>query len=175
MGVFDEKKKQWKPGEEISEVIGADLFKDKGKVVRMLLRLADDQATIRQILVTNTDEKLEKADSEFDAIFKGRGNTNFGGRVAFAYQRIELNEQGQVINKFAVTSTSVSQETKIAMGKYNEQTKQWEADEDVPGGVFGDVFKDPGAKTIYVRIKNRDDGRGIAQVLVCQIGESKRK
>ena len=171
-GAFDEKKKAWTPGEAISDGIGADLFKDKGNTVRVRLKLADDNATIKQILITNTDEKLEKADKEFDAIFKGHGNTNFGGQVAFAYQRIELDEQGKLINKFAVTSTSVSPDTKFVMGKYNEKEKRWEAGEEIAGGVWNEMFKDPGAKTIYLRITKRDDDRGIAQVLVRQIGES---
>ena len=41
--------------------------------------------------------------------------------------------------------------------------------------MYGDVFKDPGAKTIYVRITYRDDRRGIAQVLVRRIGEQEKR
>src|SRR5262249_33966529 len=55
MGKFDERKKIWMPGEVIHEGIGADLFKDKGKILRVRLKVADDNATIMQILVTNTD------------------------------------------------------------------------------------------------------------------------
>ncbi len=172
MGSFDEKKKTWFPGEAISEGISADLFKDKGKVLRVRIKLADDEKTIQQMLITNTDEKLEKAENEFDAIFKGHGNNNFGGQVAFQYLRIELDDQGNVINKLGVTATSVSQDTKFAMGKYNEQTKRWEAGEPIEKGVWADLFNNPGAKTIYLRITKNDDGRGIAQVLVRQIGEA---
>jgi hypothetical protein len=172
MGTFDEKTKTWTPGEAIAGGILSDLFQDKGKTLRVRLRVADDKTTVRQILVTNTDEKLERASGEFDAIFKGHGNTNDGGYVGFAYVRIELDEQGKLINKFPLVSTAVGPETKFVMGKYDEEAKRWTAGEEIAGGVWHEMFKDPGAKTIYIRITQRDDGRGIAQVLVRQIGKS---
>jgi len=175
MGSFDEKKKQWVPGEAIEGGIGADLFKNSGKVLRLRLTLEDDRKTISRILVTNSDEKLVKAEGEFDAIFKGHGRNNFGGRVAVSYVRVELDEKGKVINSFGRTTTSVGKDTKVAMGKYNEKENTWEPGADIPEGVYGDVFKDPGAKNIYVRIKYRADGRGIAQILVRQVGEKSGK
>lgn len=40
---------------------------------------------------------------------------------------------------------------------------------------FGDVFKDIATKTVYVRMTMRDDRKGIAQILVTQIGEKGKK
>jgi hypothetical protein len=57
-------------------------------------------------------------------------------------------------------------QTKVAMGKYNEKEQKWEAGEDIPEGMWGDPFKDPGAKPIFVRLTYRDDNRGLAQVLL---------
>jgi len=61
------------------------------------------------------------------------------------------------------------------MGKYNEKEKKWEAGDAIPKGLYGDIFKELGAKTVYVRITLRDDRRGIAQILVRQIGEKRGK
>lgn len=174
MGTFDEKTKKWVTGEAIAEGVAADMFKDSGKVLRLRVTVGND-GSISQILVTNTDAKLERAEGEFDAIYKGKGRTNFGGRVSFSYVRVELDEKGKVINTFPLTVTSITQDTKVAMGKYNEKEQKWEAGEEIPNGLWGDLFKDPGAKTIYVRITYRDDKRGIAQVLVRQIGDQGKK
>jgi hypothetical protein len=174
LGTFDEKKKKWVPGEAIEGGVAADLFKDKGKVLRLRVTLADDGKTIKQILVTDTDAKLERASGEFDAIYKRHGAfTNGRGPVSFV--RVELDEKGRVITTFPLQTSIVVKETKIAMGKYNEKEKKWEAGDDIPEGVYGDIFKDPGAKNIYVRMINRTDGRGIAQILVRQIGEQDKK
>ncbi len=64
---------------------------------------------------------------------------------------------------------------KVAMGKFNEKENEWEAGDDIPNGLYGDIFKDPGAKSIYVRITYRADLRGIGQVLVRRIGEKDKK
>lgn len=175
LGSFDEKTKKWTPGEGVEGGIDADIFKDAGKVLRVRVTLADDGATIKQILVTNSDEKLERADGEFDAIFKGLGRNSFGNKVSFSYVRVELDEKGAVTNRFPLVATSVPTDMKVWMGKYNEKEKKWEAGDDVPNGLYGDIFKDPGAKTIYLRITQRDDRRGIAQILVRQIGEPGKK
>jgi tRNA(Ser,Leu) C12 N-acetylase TAN1 len=136
--------------------------------------VGDDKKTISQILVKNTDEKLVKADPEFDAILKEVGpQTNGTGGIA--YIRLELDEKGDVIKKFALTITRVTKDTKVAMGKYNETEKKWEAGEDIPKGLYGDIFKDLGAKTVYVRMTHRDDHKGIAQILVRQVGEKVKK
>ncbi|WP_020475748.1 hypothetical protein [Zavarzinella formosa] len=90
MGTYDEKKKKATPGEAIEGGIASDLFKDKGSVLRLRVTIADDKTTIKQIVVTNTDEKLVQADLEFDAILKRRGaQTN--GFGAISYVRTELN------------------------------------------------------------------------------------
>jgi hypothetical protein len=174
MATFDEKKRKWTPGEAVEGGVGADIFKAAGKVVRMRMVLADDKTTIQQILVTNADEKLAMSDPEFDAIYKRHGpQTNGTGSIS--YVRVELDEKGKVINTFALTTTTVTKDTKIVMGKYNEKEKSWEAGDEIPEGLYNDIFKDAGAKTIYVRITSRDDRRGIAQILVRQIGEKGKK
>jgi hypothetical protein len=60
---------------------------------------------------------------------------------------------------------------KSEIAKHQTQEKKWEAGDDIPNGLYGDIFKDLGAQTVYVRITFRDDRRGIAQILVRQIGE----
>lgn len=174
MGAFDEKKKKWLPGAAVEGGVGADIFTDAGKTLRVRVTVSDDEKTIKQILVTNTDEKLENAPGEFDAIYKRHGAfTN--GRGAIAYVRVELDEKGRVFNYLGETTSLVTKDTKIAMGKYNEKEDSWEAGDDIPNGVYGDIFKDAGAKNIYVRITYRADGRGIAQLLVRGIGEKVKK
>jgi hypothetical protein len=37
------------------------------------------------------------------------------------------------------------------MGKYNKKEETWEAGEEISGGVYGALFRDPGVKTIYVQ------------------------
>lgn len=175
MGVFDDDKKKWLPGAAVEGGVGADIFTDAGRTLRVRVTVSDDEKTIKQILVVDTDAKLETADGEFDAVFKGLGRTNFGGRVSFAYVRVELDESGKVINSFGQTVSSVDQNTKVAMGKFNEKENEWEAGDDIPNGLYGDIFKDPGAKSIYVRITYRADLRGIGQVLVRRIGEKDKK
>jgi hypothetical protein len=95
--------------------------------------------------------------------------------VAVSFVRVELDEKGRVINYFGETISSVTKDTKVAMGKYNEKEDKWEAGDDIPNGLWGDLFKDPGAKNIFVRISYRADNRGIAQILVRQIGEQGKK
>lgn len=174
MGVFDEKKKKWLPGKAVEGGVGADIFADKGKTLRVRVTVSNDEKTIKQILVTNTDEKLEQAPGEFDAIYKGHGAfTN--GRGPISYVRVELDEKGRVFNSFSLTSSLLMKETKVAMGKHNEKEDTWEAGADIPNGVYDDIFKDPGAKNIYVRITYRADGRGIAQLLLRQVSEKDKK
>lgn len=175
MGVFDEKKKKWAPGEVVEGGVEADIFTDAGKTLRVRVTVTDDDKTIKQILVVNTDEKFETADGEFDAIFRGVGRTNVGGRVAFSYVRVELDDSGKAINYFNETISSIDKTTKVSMGKFNAKENEWEAGDDIPNGIYGDIFKDPGAKNIYVRITYRADLSGIAQVLVRRIGEKDKK
>lgn len=151
MGIFDEKKK-WMPGEAIEGGIGADLFKDKGKVLRVRVTVEADGATITRIFVTNTDERLERASGEFDAIYKRHGAfTNGSGPVS--YVRVELDDKGRVINSFPLTTSLVTKDTMVAMGKYNDKVNKWETGADIPGGVYGDIFKDP------TRIGRKNDAR----------------
>jgi hypothetical protein len=173
-GSFDEKTKTWVPGEAIEGGVEAELFKDQGKVLRVRVKVADDGTTIRQVLVTDPDARLERAEGEFDAIYRGRGKP-FSGRTPISFQRVELDEKGRLINRFYVATSIFTQDTKVAMGKYNEKEDKWEAGEDIANGVYGDLFKDPGAKNIYVRITYRTDGRGIAQILVRRVGEQGNK
>lgn len=69
----------------------------------------------------------------------------------------------------------VTKDTVVAMGKYNEKEKRWEAGEEIPKGLFGDIFKDLGAKTIYVRMTMRDDRKAMSQILVTQDGDKGKK
>ena len=80
-----------------------------------------------------------------------------------------------MINRFGLQTGLVTVDTKYVMGKYNESEKRWDAGDEIPDGLDGEVLKDPGAKTVYVRIKLREDHRGIAQFLVTQIGEQDEK
>ena len=174
MGKFNERKKQWLPGEAIEGGVGADLFTETGKVLRVRITLADDKTTIKRILVTKTEEKAAAPAREFDAIYKNKGlRTNGRGPISFV--RIERDRSGKVINKFGLQTGLVTADTKYVMGKYNEAEKKWEAGDEIANGLDGDLLKDPGAKTIYVHITLRDDRRGIAQFLVTQIGEQAEK
>lgn len=172
MGAYDETKKKWTPGQAIEGGLDADIFKEAGKVVQIRIALADDKKTINQILVKKIDDKLVMADSEFDAVLKQVGSQT-NGRGGIAYTRVELDTKGGVSKSFPLKTGLVTKDTKVVMGQYNEKEKKWEAGDAIPNGLFGDVFKDLRAKTLYVRITLRDDRRAISQILVRQIGEKK--
>jgi hypothetical protein len=172
MGVFDKKKKKWIAGEAIEGGLESDTFTEVGKVVQVRLTVGNDNKTITRILVKETAAPLVQADPEFDAILKRIGRP-FSGRWGIGYVRVELDDKGRVLKSFGLTTATVTQKTPIAMGKYNEKEKKWEAGDPVPNGIAGDIFKDLGAKTVYIRITLRDDRRGIAQILVRQIGEKR--
>ena len=145
MGTFDEKMKKWVPGELIEGGLGADLFKEAAKVVQVRVTVGDDKNTISRILVKKTDEPLVMADSEFDAVLKQVGpQTNGAGGIW--YTRIELDEKGGVLKTFALTSGRVTKDTKVVMGKYNDKEIKWDAGDDIPKGLYGDIFKDLGAQ-----------------------------
>lgn len=171
MGKFEEKKKAWVAGDVIEGGVNSDLFKEKGKTLRAEVNWDQDTKVIRSILVTKTDEKLEKADPEFDAILQGRGNNNVGGYFTVAYLRQELDEKGEVIKSFGQTVTSINSTTKVAKGVYNEKEKKWEAGEEIPKGLWNEMFGDFSAKTVHVRIVQTDDRKGIAEILVKKIGD----
>lgn len=162
-GTFDEKQKEWVAGKAIEGGVGADLFKNRGKTLRVRLDLGDG-AAIRQILVTNPDAKLERVTGYY-AILKERGRTWVNGRGTISFAPVELDEKGRVINTFPQTSSVVFKDTQVALGTYNEKVETWEAGDEIPNGVWGEPFKELGAKNIYVRITFRADGQGIAQVL----------
>jgi len=172
-GKYNEKAKQWEADVPIEGGVSADIFKNTGKLVQLRVTVGDDGKTITQILVKSVGEELVKADSEFDAIYKRHGpQTN--GRGVISYVRLELNEKGDVVKTFPLMTAQVTAETKYVMGKYNEKEGTWEAGEAISDGVYNDIFKDLGAKTYYVRITMRDDGQGVAQFLLRQIGEKKK-
>jgi hypothetical protein len=142
-------------------------------VVQVRVTVTDDKK-ITQILVKKADEPLVTADAEFDAILKQVGpQTNGVGGIA--YVRVELNEKGGVAKSFALKTGQVTKDTKVVMGKFNEAEKKWEAGDEIPNGLYGDIFKDLGAKTIYVRMTFRDDRKAFSQILVRQIGEKGKK
>ena len=164
LGAQDEKKK-WAPREAVVGGVRADFFQEAGKVVQVRVSLAEDRKTIRQILVTKTDQPLVMADAEFDAILKQVGPQT-DGRGLIWYTRLELDEKGNVVKTFALTSGRVTKETKVVLGRYNEKEGAWEAGEPISNGVYGAIFQNLGAKTMHVRLTFRDDRKGIAQVLV---------
>lgn len=172
-GVFDKEKKKWVPGDAIEGGIKANIFTEKGNVLRLLVTVGD-RSMITQILVTDADAKVERAPAEFHAIYKGRGRA-FSGRTPVSLVRIEVDEKGRVFKYVGETTSVVTQDTKVTVGKYNKKEEKWEAGEVIKGGVYGDLFKDPGAKTIYVYVTPRADGRGIAEILVTQIGDQDKK
>jgi hypothetical protein len=85
-----------------------------------------------------------------------------------------LDSKGKVVST-VFKEGLVTKDTKVVMGKYNEKEKQWEAGDAIPDGLYGDIFNDLGAKTVYVRITPREDRKGIAQILVRQVGEKGKK
>jgi hypothetical protein len=173
MGKYNEKTKQWEAGDPVEGGVAADIFKNAGKVVQLRVTVGDDGKTLTRILVKSVGENLVKADSEFDAIYKRHGpQTN--GRGSISYVRLELNDKGDVIKTFPLTTALVTAETKYVMGKYNAKEGTWEAGEAIGDGVYNDIFKELGTKTYYVRITMRDDGQGVAQFLLRQIGEKKK-
>jgi hypothetical protein len=174
-GTFQEKEKVWVAGEAIEGGVNSDLFKDKGKTLRLQVNWDEDTKVIRSILVTKTDEKLENAGPEFDAILQGRGNNNIGGYFSIAYLRQELDAKGEVIKSFGQTVTSINKDTKIVMGVYNDKEKKWEAGEEIPKGLWNEMFGDFSSKTVHVRIIQNDDRKGIAEILVKKIGDRSAK
>jgi len=170
MGKLDEKSKTWSDGEPIEGGVASELFTTKGKKLRVSVFVADDKKTIQRIVVKSTDETLEKADKEYHALFKqiGRGD---GYGTTIWYVRRELDEQGKVVKTFGLTSGFVRKETKIAMGKFNEQTKKWEAGEPIEKGLEAEIFKDLGAKAVHVYMIPRDDKQGLAELLVTRVGD----
>lgn len=172
MGIFDKKKKKWVAGEAIEGGLKAGILTENGNTLRLRVTITDN--TITQILVTDTDWKAEPAPAEYHAIYKGRGKA-FSGVTPVSLVRIELDEKGRILTYLGERTSGVTQETKVAMGKYNKKDDTWEAGEDIANGVYGALFKDPGARTIYVYVTPRADGRGIAQILVTKIGDQGKK
>lgn len=175
LGTIDEKRQTWVAGKAIEGGVASNIFMEKGKVLRMLVDWDARSKEIQSILVTNTDAKLLQGDTEFDAILQGRDNQNLGGRVAIAYLRLELNDKSEVVKTFGTTSTSVDQDTKIAMGVYNDKEKKWEAGEPIANGLWNEMFGDFRAKTVYVRVVLKQDHKGIAEILVKKIGDQRKE
>lgn len=170
MGKYDDKKMTWSPGAPIAGGVDSEMFKTKGKTLRVSVFTGDDKRTILGIIVKNTDEKLEKSDKEYHALFKQIGASDGYGTTIW-YIRRELDDAGNVVKTFGLTSGFVRKDTKIAMGKYDEQTKKWEAGEPLEMGLKADVFKDLGVKNVYVYMIPRDDRQGLAELLVTKIGD----
>lgn len=165
MGKLDEKTMKWIDGEAIEGGVESELFKTKGKTLRLAVFVADDKKTLERIVVKNTDEKIEKAADDFDAVLKEIGRTeNFG--TSIAYIRQELDEQGKVVKTFGLTISFVHKDATIALGKFNEQAKKWEAGEPIENGLKNEMFKDLGARNLNVWLVRRDDKRGFKQLLV---------
>jgi serine/threonine protein kinase len=172
MGKFDDKKKKWVAGEPMQGAAGWDLVKEAGKVLQIRVSVAADKKTITNILIKNTDQRLVAASREFDALLKGVGpQTN--GRGFIAYHKVKLDSKGSVLKKFPPTQGLVTKDTKVAMGKYDADKKMWEAGEDIPNGLFGDVFKNLKMRPVLVRMRlaevpaptGQENGR-VVQILV---------
>lgn len=169
MGKLDEKTMKWTDGEPIEGGVASELFTAKGKVLRVAVFIDDDKR-IERIVVKNADEKLDPAENEFDAVLKEIGRTQ-GLGTTISYLRQELDEQGKVVNTFGRTISFVHKDATIAIGKFNEQTRKWEAGEPIENGLRNEMFKDLGARNMNVRLVRRDDKRGFAQLLVKPTGK----
>ena len=165
MGKLNEKTMKWTDGEAIEGGVESELFKTKGKTLRLAVFVADDKKTLERIVVKNTDEKIEKAAEDFDAVLKEIGRTE-GFGTSIAYIRQELDDQGKVVKTFGLTISFVHKDATIAMGKFNEQTKKWEAGEPIENGLRNEMFKDLGARNLNVWLVRRDDKRGFKELLV---------
>lgn len=126
------------------------------------------------LLVTMVSMSLAAAD-EFNAIVREvKDPTKAEEAKILRYIKIEFKGD-KVFRSKGVYTTPVVKDAKVVMGKYNEADKKWEAGAPVEGGLSAEMFKDPGAKTLHVRITRRDDGKAITQILIRQVGgEAKR-
>lgn len=169
MGRFNDKTKTWTDGEPIAGGLKSELFTAKGKTLRVAVFVADDKKTIERVVVKNLDEKLEQADKEYFAHFKEIGfRENIGTTIWHIRQ--ELDDQGNVVKTFGLTSGFVRRDTKIAMGKFNPATKKWEAGEPIEKGLDAEIFQDLGRKKMQVYVIPRDDRQGFAELLVVKTG-----
>ena len=175
MGRFDDKKRKWGAGEPMQGAAGWDLFKEAGKVLQVRVTVATDKKTITNILIKNTDQPLAAASREFDAMLKQVGSQT-NGRGAIWYVRLELDAKGSVVKSFPLKSGLGTKDTKVAMGKYDADKKKWEAGEDIPNGLSGDVFKNLNNRPVLVRMR-LEKGRagGVSQILVREAGGSAKR
>lgn len=169
MGRFNEKTKSWTDGEPIAGGPKSELFTAKGKTLRIAVFLADDKKTIERVVVKNTDEKLEQADKEYFAHFKEIGLRENIGTTIWKIRQ-ELDDQGNVVKTFGLSSGFVRKDTKIAMGKFNAATKKWEAGEPIEKGLDAEIFQDLDKKKLQIYVIPRDDRQGIAELLVLNGG-----
>lgn len=170
MGRFNEKTKTWTDGEPIAGGAKAELFTKKGKTIRIAVFIAGDKKTIERVVVKNTDEKLEQADKDYFAHFKEIGLRENIGTTIWKIRQ-ELDDQGNVVKTFGLTSGFVRRDTKIAMGKFNPATKKWEAGDPIEKGLDAEVFQNLDKKKLQVYVISRDDRLGIAELLVVKRGD----
>ena len=83
--------------------------------------------------------------------------------------------KGRSFQTFGLKSAHTTPETKVAMGKYNEKEKKWEAGEPIEKGLYGDLFKDLGKQGVLVHFIPREDNRGVSEILVRKVGVSLKK
>lgn len=170
MGKYNEQRKKWEAGTPIPGGVNADIFKDADtNVLQVFITTTEDRKAILQILVKKVGGELARADPEFDGVIK---QVVQGG---FWYVRVELDEKGETLKTFGLTSAHTTKDTKVFMGKYNEKEKKWEAGEPVENGLYGEPFKDLRNKLVHAHLVPRDDGKGIAQVLVRKVGGPLKK
>ena len=170
MGKYSEQKKVWEPAAAVPGGLDSDIFKNAPTtMLQVLVQVADDRKTIQQIIVKQVGGELTQAGPDYDGIIR---DTIRGG---IAVSKVELDDQWNVLKTFGIRAEAVGADTVIAMGKYNEQKKEWEAGEPIEGGLKNEMFKDPGKKTIYAHFISRDDKRGVTHILITKIGAPLKK
>lgn len=166
MGKFNEQRKKWEATDPIAGGPTSQTFTDADtNMVQAHITTSEDRKTILEILVTKVGGELAKAEREYDGVIK---SVVQGGCW---HVHVELDDKGEIVQTFGLKSASTMRDTMVAMGKYNEQEKKWEAGEPIEKGLYGDIFKDLGKQGyVLVRFVPREDNRGIAEILVRKVG-----
>ena len=111
---------------------------------------------------------------EYDAVINKPPKQAADGSQTLTLEKVQLDSKGRVVGRVIVTG-ALTKETKVAMGKYNEKAKKWEAGEPIEKGLYGDVFKDLGKQGVLVHFIPREDNQGMSEILVRKVGVSLKK
>jgi hypothetical protein len=106
---------------------------------------------------------------EYDALIEAPPKIAADGSASLKHVKIRQDSKERVTSRVIITA-AVTKETKIAMGKFNEQRKKWEATEPIKEGLNSLVFKDADTKKVLARITTSDDRKTITQILVTKVG-----